>query len=369
MKRIVICADGTWNTRDIIVDKKTGRRHPTNVTKMARAVLPTAKDGTTQIVYYHDGVGTSQTDDGDQVSYLQGMSGDGLEAHVRNLYRFVLYNYEQGDELFMFGFSRGAFTVRTLAGFMNFVGLVEKDGDYYVPELYSCYDHHQGPETPEWKNVFRKVKRKRPCPSIKFIGVWDTVRAVNMSSFHDIQLNANILNAYQALALDERRVDFKPEFWIKPPEWQGQLEQAWFAGAHANVGGCYNPDGLANEALHWIVEKAEESGLEFDRDYLAFFRPCFDSWLNDEFHGLVTWRGELIRAPGLHMNHGESLHQSVIDRIQLTESVFCPNSEKNEVIRTKYEPQNLLAWLDKLPLAKTKRTSPGVPCGPWRLEE
>lgn len=369
MKRIVICADGTWNTRDIMVDKKTGRRHPTNVTKIARAILPTTKDGTTQVVYYHEGVGTSQIDAGDQTSYTQGISGDGVEAHVRALYRFILYNYVEGDELFFFGFSRGAFTVRTLAGFMNYMGLVEKDGDYYVPEIYSCYDQHKAPDSPEWVKAFHNVRNQRACPPIKLIGVWDTVRATNLNSYHDIQLNPRIQNAFQALAIDERRVDFKPEFWNKPPDWPGQLEQAWFAGAHANVGGCYNPDGLANEALHWIVEKAENAGLEFNKEYLKYFRPSFDSWLNDEFKGLITWRGELLRAPGLHLEDGECVHPSVIDRLSLPESDFCPDSDLNVVRQVKYAPKNLLALLDKLPVAKTSRVTPGIPSGPWRLSQ
>jgi uncharacterized protein (DUF2235 family) len=331
--------------------------------------LPTAKDGTTQIVYYHEGVGTSQTDEGDKTSYTQGITGDGLEAHVRALYRFIIYNYDEGDELYFFGFSRGAFTVRTLAGFMNYMGLIEKDGDYYVPEIYACYDNRIGADSPEWRKAFRNIKRRRACPQVKFIGVWDTVRAVDISSYHDIQLNKHILNAFQALAIDERRVDFKPEFWNRPEGWQGQLEQAWFAGAHANVGGCYNPDGLANEALHWLVEKAEDVGLEFDKDYLTFFRPCFDSWLNDEFKGLISWRGELIRAPGLHLKHGETVHPSVIDRMGLAESDYCPDSDLNQVRQVKYEPLNLMTMLDKLPIAKSRRTTPGQPCGLWRLDE
>lgn len=116
MKRIVICADGTWNERDR-VDEKTGRRHPTNVTKVARGVLPQSANGTPQVVYYHEGVGTG----GGLDRLTGGAFGRGIEANIRALYRFIVYNYAEGDELYFFGFSRGAFTVRTLAGFMNAV--------------------------------------------------------------------------------------------------------------------------------------------------------------------------------------------------------------------------------------------------------
>src|SRR5688500_5511848 len=102
MKRIVICADGTWNVRDQ-VDEKTGKRRPTNVTKVARAVRQRAKNGVDQVVVYHDGLGTN----GGVDKFTGGAFGDGIEDNIRNLYRSILYNYASGDELFFFGFSRG----------------------------------------------------------------------------------------------------------------------------------------------------------------------------------------------------------------------------------------------------------------------
>jgi uncharacterized protein (DUF2235 family) len=117
MKRIIICADGTWNIRDQ-VDKKSGHRHPTNVTKIARAILPKASGDTPQIVYYQEGVGTN----GPLDKVTGGAFGKGMEVNIRKLYRFIVFNYEQGDEIYLFGFSQGAFTVRSLAGFMNKVG-------------------------------------------------------------------------------------------------------------------------------------------------------------------------------------------------------------------------------------------------------
>src|SRR5688572_12320614 len=218
MKRIVICADGTWNVRDQ-VDKATKRRRPTNVTKVARAVLPRAATGVDQVVFYHDGVGTS----GGVDKFTGGAFGQGIEDNVRNLYRSILYNYEPGDELFFFGFSRGAFTVRTLAGFMNMVGLIEKDDDYYIPEIYGCYESSQGPGTSAWNHAFHRVQGTRPCPPIKFVGVWDTVGALgapglmghlfnkNKYKYHDVGLNPHIENAYHALAIDERRKPFMPD--------------------------------------------------------------------------------------------------------------------------------------------------------------
>src|SRR5574341_546754 len=134
MKRIVLCADGTWNEPER-KDEESGKLLPTNVLKVARAVLPRSKTGIDQVVYYHEGIGTG----GPLDRVTGGAFGQGMARNVRSLYRFLVYNFSPGDELFFFGFSRGAFTVRTLAGFMAKVGLLEKDDEYYVPEIYELY--------------------------------------------------------------------------------------------------------------------------------------------------------------------------------------------------------------------------------------
>ena len=322
MKRIVMCADGTWNERDRI-DEKTGRRHPTNVTKVARGVLPQAADGTVQVVYYHEGVGTG----GGLDKFTGGAFGEGIEANIRALYRFIVYNYTEGDEIFFFGFSRGAFTVRTLAGFMSYVNLIGKNDDYYVPEIYSCYETGKKEGSPQWTKAFHNVRSLRPCPPIKFVGVWDTVGALGAPGligqlfnkdkykYHKIGLaDSTIQNAFHALAIDERRKPFAPDIWEKPAGWTGQLEQAWFAGVHSNVGGSYAPDGLADEALQWIVEKAEGLGLEFDKAYLAHYLPCFNSVLNDSMTAMYKVMGPNVRTLGRHVADGEVIHQSAIDR-------------------------------------------------------
>ena len=340
MKRVIICADGTWNNRDQ-VDEKTKKRRPTNVTKVARAVRPRARDGTDQVVYYHDGVGTGGAMD----RVTGGAFGEGMEENIRNLYRFVVYNYEPNDELYFFGFSRGAFTVRSLAGFMRKVGLIEKDDDYYVPEIYHCYESNQGPGSPEWTKAFHNVHGTRPCPPIHFIGVWDTVGALGAPGligqifnrgkykYHDVGLNDSILNAAHALSIDERRKPFAPDIWTRPAGWGGNLEQAWFPGAHSNVGGGYAPDGLANEALHWIVEKAGRLGLEFDAEYLAHFLPCFNSMLVDSMTIAYRIMGPHERKLGEHAAHGEAVHQSAIDRMSLPACAYGPDNLKQYLAR------------------------------------
>jgi uncharacterized protein (DUF2235 family) len=357
MKRLVICADGTWNVRDQ-VDRLTGKRHPTNVTKLARSVRPRSKSGTDQVVYYHDGIGTGTVAD----RVTGGAFGRGMERNIRDLYRFIVYNFEPGDEIFLFGFSRGAFTVRSLAGFMNMVGLIEKDDDYYVPEIYACYETGKGPGTPEWKAAFRNVHGTRPCPPIRLIGVWDTVGALGAPGllgqlfnkkkyeYHDVGLNPNIHFAVHALAIDERRKPFLPTFWTRPNGWNGHLVQAWFAGVHSNIGGGYDPDGLANEALHWMAEHAELQGLDLDATYLAHFRPCFNSTLRDSMSPLYRMMGPVKRALGDHALDGEGVHQSAIDRKNLALCAYGPKNLTAEVLN------------GTIPVVNTARIPRGTPC-------
>jgi uncharacterized protein (DUF2235 family) len=362
MKRLVICADGTWNTRDQQTDN--GKRCPTNVTKVARGVMGKDAQGVDQIVFYHDGLGTG----GPLDKVTGGAFGAGIEDNVRVIYRFIAYNCEPGDEIFLFGFSRGAFTVRTLAGFMFMLGLVQKDDDYYLPELYTCYENSKGPGTPEWTKAFHNIKNHRPCPPIKFVGVWDTVGSLGAPGilgwflnsgkykYHQVGINAAIQHAYHAMAIDERRKPFAPTLWDRPAGWTGTLEQTWFAGVHCNVGGSEKPDGVANEALHWMVEKAETLGLAVDANHLDKYTPCFNTKLANSMTPKYWALGEHVRPLGTHAAHGEMLHRSVLDRLKQADE--------------KYEPKNVLAYQangGNLPIADTTRIVRGkTPCPPLK---
>ena len=362
MKRIVICADGTWNERDQ-TDDKTHLRHATNVTKIARAIRPRDSGGIDQVVFYHDGVGTHPGLD----KITGGAFGDGIEGNIRDLYRSLVYNYDTDDEIFMFGFSRGAFTVRTLAGFMNAFGVLQKSDDFYVPDLFADYRSGTAPATILTDPHYRRMGAPRACPAIKFIGVWDTVGALgvpgqlgdvinaNRYSYHDVALHPTIQNAYHALAIDEQRVPFRPTLWKKPAGWQGKLEQAWFAGVHSNVGGGYSPDGLANEALHWMIDRAQSHGLAVDATYLDYFLPCFNSTLNVSMTWFYRAMGKNIRKLGEHRDDGECIHRSVIDRMGHDDCAYRPANVTAD----------LLNGATALPIADTSgtRIARGKPCG------
>ncbi len=332
MKRIVICADGTWNRPDQL---DRGKRKPTNVVKTARGVLPRAADGTVQIAYYHDGVGTNWGLD----KIAGGGFGVGLSANIVDAYQFLVLNYETGDEIYLFGFSRGAYTVRSLAGLLNKIGILPKDHAFYVPDAYKLY-RNKAPvsETTDFRQAHQ-------CQEgiVTYIGVWDTVGALGIPvglfksfnkkyEFHDVSLADNILHAYHALAIDERRRPFSPSIWALREGSPQTLEQGWFAGVHSNVGGGYEKDGLANAALHWPKDKAHDHGLEFDDSFLAHYRP----WHRHELRKSMTWAYRLLipklREIGAVANGNEFVHESAYKRLDDVDD---------------YRPKNLLNYIEK----------------------
>ena len=332
MKRIVICADGTWNKPD---QKDRGKRKPTNVIKSARGLLPCSSDGTPQIVYYHDGVGSNWGID----KIAGGGFGVGLSRNIVDAYQFLVLNYQEGDEIFLFGFSRGAYTVRSLAGLLDKIGILPKDHAFFISDGYSLYRDRQPDD------VFKTFRTDHQCRNgdVKFVGVWDTVGALGIPiglfkgfnkryQFHEVGLASNIQHAYQALAIDERRRPFQPALWSLPEGSRQTLEQVWFAGVHTNVGGGYSKDGLANIALHWIKDKAADNKLEFDNTFLNHYRP----WYKHELRVSMSWKYRILipkpRQIGDMKNGNESVHQTAYDRLDKVED---------------YNPQNLIDSIEK----------------------
>jgi len=240
-----VCADGTWNVPDRR-DREKKRRHrsspewirkPSNVTKTARAILPVAADGTPQVVFYDSGIGTGW---GVLDPIIGGAFGHGIAKNILDGYRFLVHNYSDGDEVYLFGFSRGAFTVRSLAGLIGRCGLLPKDHAYWIPE---AYEHYRLPDSDESRTKvagFRSLNHVRDTP-IKFVGVWDTVGSLGIPieggpvgrrlrrryAFHDVQLGSHIQNAYHALAIDERRKPFQPTLWEAQSTSAQNVEQVW----------------------------------------------------------------------------------------------------------------------------------------------
>ena len=309
-KNIVVCSDGTGNSG--------GKRRGTNVWRIFNAVDRSRVD-CKQVTYYDDGVGTHN------VRWLRlfgAAFGCGLSRNIREAYEFLALNYEEGDKVFLFGFSRGAFTVRSLAGVICRCGLLERDA--VIKASRRTRKH-------KLKRILRAYRSEIPrCTSeervrktlgidglrlrsvdIHFVGVWDTVDAVGVPfdelkewvdlmwrrlfnrrlwGFHDLKPHPRIRRAYQALALDDERKTFHPLVWevskTEPEDPAGSMnsnkndtscvegddgkpggkqivEQVWFAGVHSNVGGGYPKDSLSLVPLLWMMRRADECGLRF----------------------------------------------------------------------------------------------------------
>jgi uncharacterized protein (DUF2235 family) len=267
-KRLVLCCDGTWSTPDQEVD---GRPCPTNVTKLALAVADVGADGKEQRIAYRRGVGTTRRE-----RLRGGAFGFGLSRVVKDSYRFLVENFEPDDELFLFGFSRGAYTARSTAGFVRNAGVLRREHVDRIDEAYALYrdrqTHPRGVEARLFRRSYSHETR------IRCIGVWDTVGALGIPlsgarwinafnrrwQFHDTELSTTVDAAFQALAIDEQRRPFEPALWKQQVDAGDQrLEQVWFAGDHGDVGGGHRDAALADIALLWMADRARSCGLTF----------------------------------------------------------------------------------------------------------
>ncbi|MDP9344811.1 MAG: DUF2235 domain-containing protein, partial [Actinomycetota bacterium] len=212
-----------------------------------------------------------------------GAFGLGLSRNVRDCYRFVIECYEPGDELFFFGFSRGAFTARSTVGLIRNAGVLRREHADRLDDAYRLYRSGGDARAPTGleAELFRR-SFAHPEVRIHFVGVWDTVGALGIPGlpariargrwgFHDTKLSSYVDFAYQALAIDEQRRPFLPTLWQRQEHATEQvLQQVWFAGAHSDVGGGYPDPSLSEIALLWIVERAHSCGLQFTAE--AFTR-------------------------------------------------------------------------------------------------
>jgi uncharacterized protein (DUF2235 family) len=238
------------------------------------ASISTAGNAMEQLVFYDPGVGTGNILD----RWTGGAFGVGLSDNIQDGYQFLLHNYGAGDEIFLFGFSRGAYTARSLAGLIRKCGLLQKRYSHRIVDAYNIYRIREGGADSDRAATFRKRYSNFPIP-IKLVGVWDTVGALGLPGglfrstlgrkykFHDTELSSTIEYAYHALAIDEKRKFFAPTLFhqtTKGLDKAQTLEQVWFPGVHSDVGGGYARPELSNEAFYWMKEKAEKVGLAFD---------------------------------------------------------------------------------------------------------
>jgi uncharacterized protein (DUF2235 family) len=305
-RRLVVCMDGTWNKPG---QKDEGVSTKTNVLKLSDALskLPD------QIVGYFRGVGT---DRGEKVA--GGAFGWGLFDQIKDGYRFLREQFQPGDQVCIFGFSRGAYSARSLAGMVLRCGIIKRDADPKFPDLGSdllttqqdgnlrmdvvdrmfalykrAYDEKNRPEVERFKQQY--------ChdTGVRLVGVWDTVGALGIPDgiipflkkfdqaldeklygFLDTDLSPRVEAAYHAVAVDEHRKPFLPTLWTDPKNAAprvnvagSNVEQVWFVGAHSNVGGGYADAGLSDIVLQWMIDRAAKNALRFEPAALAAIRP------------------------------------------------------------------------------------------------
>ena len=312
MKNIVIGCDGTGN--------EYGRNN-TNVVETC--VLAEKDEG--QAVYYDPGIGTGGWEYQEESGKLRALgdqaTGYGLQKNVEDAYRYLMGCYEEGDHVYLFGFSRGAFTVRSLAGMLFRCGLLGA-GHHNLVEHASKIYNTGGDE--DVAAGFREAFGRR-CP-IRFIGVWDTVESLVLNAgkrFHDATLNPDVRFGCHAVAIDEKRRDFPPCLWDESNAGPAQcIEQVWFAGSHSDVGGWYEERGLANIALHWMLGRAAACGMRIRERVLAERRPDAHDRLHPSHAGFWKIRGSRTRK----IPEGVRIHRSVFERMDNPDNGYTPGN-------------------------------------------
>lgn len=341
MKRIITCSDGTWNKPN---QNFKGNPVTTNVQKIFEAICNSDDQQVKQIKYYDEGIGA----EGSWVNrWLDGATGKGIDDNILNAYKFILWNYEPGDELYLFGFSRGAYTARSLAGLIRNCGILKNNDLTLIKEAYRIYRTRNPVTDPNGtESLAFKQKNSYYDLRIKFIGVWDTVGELGIPSrsfqwynkkkyqFHDTTLSSITDFAYQALAIDEKRSNFMPTLWEKSAkviagQVQQTMEQVWFPGVHSNIGGGYPDQGLSDNTLNWMVNKAKGADLGFEKLYLEnHLHPNVEGTLYNSKTFPFSLLPDALRPVCKNPLANEAVNEAAFERMK-TVANYQPENLKN----------------------------------------
>jgi uncharacterized protein (DUF2235 family) len=350
-RNIVLCSDGTG--------QRGGPGRRSNVWRIYLAVDPRPQDGPRQIRVHDDGVGS---EDFAVLRIIGGALGVGVSRNIRELYAALITSYRCGDRIYLFGFSRGAYTVRILANLICLFGI--PDGSNKTPRqilkiAQSALDAYKAANIESAAdgnskavksfqqahgNVLQPRQEDRPF-SVHFIGCWDTVGAIGLPfdeltkavmplfplRFQNNHPPSGVQHLCQALAIDEERQTFQPVLWDETNLVDNQtLEQVWFPGVHTNVGGGYPKDQLALECLKWMVQQAEKRDLQFSQPILQRFaeEASPHGKMYDSRAGLATYYRHLPRRID-RLTVGRStpkIHSSALDRISYRAIAYAPTA-------------------------------------------
>ncbi|MDN4982140.1 DUF2235 domain-containing protein [Bradyrhizobium sp. WYCCWR 13022] len=365
MNKLAIYLDGTFNTLN----------NNTNVWRLKSLTSETPE----QRVYYSQGVGTIR---GEVVR--GGVAGYGIDDEIIQAYTWLIENFDDRDEIFIFGFSRGAYTARSLSGLISKCGILRLGAPLSIEQLYARYRLYVAPTIrsllgkplPAEASIEERwlTKYSRPA-KIKFVGVWDTVGSmgipvgsaeakVHKYRFLDTHLRLDNEYAFHALALDEHRANFEATFWTRtvktgeagaPERAIDRVEQRWFVGCHANVGGGYASDPLSQRPLVWLMEKAGALGLAY-RDKVEIDVTEKVPTINDSYSefgkGLYhLFSKRFFRPVGTPPETGTAATTSRINET-IDGSVF--DRWRSDAT---YRPANLVAW------AEAKKIDPATLVG------
>ncbi|MEA1953660.1 MAG: DUF2235 domain-containing protein [Campylobacterota bacterium] len=332
MKNIVIFSDGTCSESD--------DTYVTNVLKLYKMIERRTEK---QVAFYDPGVGTNW------LKITGSAFGVGISKNIQECYSFIVDYYEPGDKIYLFGFSRGAYTVRSLGGMINKVGILKRkfrDIDNIDDKVYDIYKRKNNDKDAEDFNsnfCWTKTDNEGHINDIHFIGVWDTVSALGFPlskvnslnpfsyrwyGFHNKTLSPHVKYAYQALSIDDQRKIFGPEIWNETNEVQGQtIEQVWFTGVHSNIGGGYRRSGLSDITLQWMSKKAKEAGLILwdNHHKKVLITPESGGKIYDSCSGF----GQIYIKKLRDIAIDSRIHTSVFERIDNDELNYNPKNIPN----------------------------------------
>lgn len=315
MKRLIVCCDGTWNDLEM--------PYPTNVVKIATVIRPTDNNDVQQILYYDEGVGTGTGLD----KINGGAFGKGIDKNIQDAYLFLCLNYQLGDEVYLFGFSRGAYTVRSLAGLIGTAGLLYRKDLRKITQAYQLYRSSHA----ENEDAIAFREHNLGVIDITLLACWDTVGALGIPNklswlpfddwinhkykFHNTTLGGHVINAIHAVAIDEYRQEFAPTLMEKNVTASNQrLCQQWFCGDHGSIGGGSRAkQGLSNISLRWMTQLINEWQLGLDINLSLITEGVTADcrvYFNNQPANIYGIKSRSIKC------QPDELHQSVINRWQ-----------------------------------------------------
>lgn len=317
-KNIVVLSDGTGQIG--------GEKYNTNVYKLFQLLEDRTQR---QVVFYDPGLGT------DWRKITGNIGGRGISKNILDCYRFIFQNFEADDKIYLFGFSRGAATVRSLSGFLHLFGILPKCREDLIRKAFRIYKIHNAEKRKKKAEELVEKNSTMWC-KVRFLGVWDTVAALGLPfklasfvldrflphRFHNFQLSDSVQYARHALSIDDERQTFHPTLWeqIEKPEPADRLKQVWFSGVHTDVGGGYEKDELSNITLCWMIQEATAKGLLLyeGSNHYQKFRDCVSN-PNGHMHNEQQdipgkWYRRLQRTWNAEKHGALCIHGSVLMR-------------------------------------------------------